>query len=76
MLNASGKKGQLSNHRHPILWAAGFATAAEAAEILSCSLRSVRYMQAKGELPPRHRRGRTLLYRRADIMKMLRRGVA
>lgn len=70
MLKASGKIDQLSSHRHPVLWAAGFATAAEAAEILSCSLRSVRYMQARGELPPRHRRGRSLLYRRADITRL------
>lgn len=42
----------------------------EAAQILDCSLRTLRYRQAQGEMPPRYRRGRTLFYRRPDIVKM------
>jgi hypothetical protein len=42
----------------------------EVAEMLGCSLRTLRYQQARGEMPPRYRRGRTLLYKRADIVKM------
>lgn len=42
----------------------------EAAQMLSCSIRTLRYRQARNEMPPRHRRGRALYYRRADITKM------
>lgn len=61
-----------SPHRYPVLWAAGFATAPEAAALMSCCLRTLRYRQARGEMPPRHSRGRLLIYRRADISKMMR----
>jgi MerR HTH family regulatory protein len=43
----------------------------EATQILGCSLRTLRYMQARNEMPPRHRRGRTLFYKRADIARMM-----
>ena len=42
----------------------------EAAAILGCSLRTLRYRQARDEMPPRYRRGKTLFYRRGDILKM------
>lgn len=42
----------------------------EAAQMLGCSLRTLRYRQARNEMPPRYRRGRTLFYRRADIARM------
>jgi hypothetical protein len=45
----------------------------EAARMLGCSIRTLRYRQKQNEMPPRHRRGRTLFYRRADIAKMARR---
>jgi hypothetical protein len=65
-------KQLLTFQTHPILWAAGFVTVNEAAKILSCSLRTLRYRQAQGGMPPRHRRGRIMIYRRADIVKLLR----
>jgi hypothetical protein len=72
MLRLSATKDQLKQHRYPRLWAAGFATAPEAAELMSCSLRTLRYRQARGGMPSRHRRGRMMIYRRSDIIKMLR----
>lgn len=42
----------------------------EAAQMLDCSVRTLRYRQAREEMPPRFRRGRTLFYRRPDIVKM------
>lgn len=44
----------------------------EAAQTLGCSLRTLRYRQARDEMPPRYRRGRTLFYKRADIARMER----
>jgi hypothetical protein len=44
----------------------------EATQLLGCSLRTLRYRQSRGEMPPRHRRGRTLFYKRADIARMAR----
>jgi hypothetical protein len=72
MSRTSGTRRHNSPHRHPALWAAGFATAPEAAELMLCCLRTLRYRQARGEMPPRHSRGRLLIYRRADISKMMR----
>ncbi|WFU23586.1 helix-turn-helix domain-containing protein [Bradyrhizobium sp. CB1717] len=39
----------------------------EIAQAYSISLRTLRRMQAEGLLPPRTKRGRYLLYRKADI---------
>lgn len=47
-------------------------TVEDTALALRCSVRSIRYMQAAGEMPFRVRRGRRLFYKRAEIMKMLR----
>lgn len=69
---ASKSKKLMEFRAHPILWAAGYFTVNEAAEILSCSLRTLRYRQAQGEMPPRHRRARIMIYRRADIASMVR----
>jgi MerR HTH family regulatory protein len=49
---------------------AGLVSIREAARMLRCSIRTLRYRQAREEMPPRHRRGRTLFYRRADIARM------
>jgi Helix-turn-helix domain len=68
----SKSKKLLAVRAYPVLWAAGYVTVNEAAEILSCSLRTLRYRQAQGEMPPRHRRGRFMIYRRADIASMVR----
>jgi Helix-turn-helix domain len=50
---------------------AGLVSIREAARMLGCSVRTLRYRQARKEMPPRHRRGRTLFYRRADIARMV-----
>jgi MerR HTH family regulatory protein len=51
---------------------AGLISIREAARMLGCSVRTLRYRQAREEMPPRHRRGRSLFYRWADISRMAR----
>lgn len=41
-----------------------------AAKILGCSVRTLRYRQASGEMPNRLRRGRRLYYKLADIFTL------
>lgn len=48
----------------------GLVSIREVAQMLGCSLRTLRYRQARDEMPPRYRRGRTLFYKRSDIMRM------
>ncbi|MDR3439036.1 MerR family transcriptional regulator [Telmatospirillum sp.] len=46
------------------------ASAEEAAAMLGCSIRTLRYLQAHGEMPRRYRHGRRQMYVRADVVKM------
>ena len=72
-MSTTSRTGRHSSpHRYPVLWAAGFATAPEAAELMACCLRTLRFRQAQGEMPPRYSRGRLLIYRRADTSTVAR----
>lgn len=56
--------------KRPRLNQADFVSVVEAAEILNRSLRTIRYWEKAGHMPPRKRFGKQLMYRRADVEEL------
>jgi DNA-binding transcriptional MerR regulator len=60
----------IARAQRPHLNQADFVSVVEAAEILNRSLRTIRYWEKAGHMPPRKRFGKQLMYRRADVEEL------
>lgn len=60
----------LAQLSHSPLNRAEFISVTEAASILNRSLRTIRYWEKDGHMPPRKRFGKKLMYRRQDVEEL------
>lgn len=61
---------QTTNRARTRFTAEDFVSVDEAAVLLGRSLRTLRYWEKAGHMPPRKRFGRRLMYRRQDIVRL------
>ena len=61
---------QTTNRARTGFTAEDFVSVDEAAVLLGRSLRTLRYWEKAGHMPPRKRFGRRLMYRRQDIVRL------